>query len=69
MYIANYKSVNSTNEFFSTKREKLDFPTQIEYKGERYSLNLTYIVSTKSQENSITDRAKEFNIPFNVKLV
>lgn len=68
MYIGHYKSVNSANEFFSSKRKSLDFPTQIEYKGERYSLTATYIAVTKSQENNIKNRAKELGIPFSVKL-
>lgn len=68
MYIGYYKAVNSTNEFFSQKRKDLNFPTQIEYKGERYSLYTTHIVSTKLQENNIKIRSKELNIPFGVKI-
>lgn len=68
MYIGHYKSVSSANEFFSTKRKDLDFPTQVEYKGNRYLLNATHIVATKGQENNIKNRAKQLNIPFNIKL-
>jgi hypothetical protein len=68
MYIGHYKSVSSANEFFSTKRKELDFPTQIEYKGERYSLHTTYISTTKNQELNIKNRAKSLNIPFGIKL-
>jgi len=68
MYIGHYKSVNSANEFFSAKRKDLNFPTQIEYKAERYSLHATYIAATKNQESNIKNRAKALNIPFGVKL-
>lgn len=68
MYIGHYKSVNSTNEFFSSKRKDLNFPTQVEYKGSRYLLHATHIAATKSQENNMKTRAKELKIPFNVKL-
>lgn len=68
MYIAHYKSVSSSKEFFSSKRKQLDFPVQVEYKGERYSLFATHIVSTKSQEQNIKNRAKELSIPFSIKL-
>lgn len=68
MYIGHYKSVSSSSEFFSSKRKDLDFPTQVEYKGERYSITSTHIVSTKRQENNIKDRAKKLSIPFSIKL-
>jgi len=66
MYIAHYKAVNSSDEFFSSKRQELNFPTQIEYNGQRYSLNATHIVATPRQELSIANRAKTLNIPFGV---
>lgn len=68
MYIGHYKSVNSAEEFFSSKRKSLDFPTQIEYKGKRYLLTTTHMASTKKQEQNIKNRAKELNIPFGIKL-
>lgn len=68
MYIGHYKSVSSSKEFFSSKRKELDFPTQVEYKGERYSIFSTFISSTKSQENNIKSRAKVLGIPFGIKV-
>lgn len=68
MYIGHYKSVSSSKEFYSFKRKELDFPTQVEYKGERYSIFSTHIVSTKGQEQNIKNRSKELGIPFGVKL-
>jgi hypothetical protein len=68
MYIGHYKSVNKSNELFSSKRDQLDFPTQIEYKGERYSLTATHMASSKSQENNIINMAKKYNIPYNIKI-
>ena len=52
----------------SSKRKDLDFPTQVEYKGERYSITSTHIVMTKKQENNIKNTAKKFSIPFSIKL-
>jgi len=69
MYIAHYKAVNSSDEFFSSKRQELNFPTQIEYNGQRYSLNATHIVATPRQEFSIANRAKTLNIPFGIGIV
>jgi len=69
MYIGHYKSVSSdSKEFYSSKREELDFPVQVEYKGERYSLATTYIASTKSQQQRIKNRAKQLGISFGVKV-
>lgn len=68
MYIAHYKSVNSAEEFFSSKRKSLDFPTQIEYKGRRYLLHATHLASTNKQVTNMKNRAKELNIPFGIKL-
>ena len=68
MYIGHYKSVASANEFFSSKRKNLDFPTQVEHKGQRYLLHATHIASTKGQEPNIKERAKQLGIPFGIKL-
>jgi hypothetical protein len=68
MYIGHYKAVNSANEFFSAKRKTLDFPAQVEYKGERYSITTTHMATTKSQEKNIKDRAKALGIPSNIKV-
>lgn len=68
MYVAHYKSVHSASEFFSSKRKTLDFPTQVEHKGDRYLLHATHIVATKTQESNIKSRAKELGISFGVKL-
>jgi len=68
MYIGHYKSVSSSKEFFSSKRKELDFPTQVEYKGERYSIFATHMASTKKQEQNIKNRSKELSIPFGIKV-
>mgnify|MGYP007114283722 CR=1 FL=1 len=68
MYIGHYKSVNKSNELFSSKRDKLDFPMQIKYKGDLYLLTTTHMASSKSQETNITSMAKKHNIPFNIKI-
>lgn len=68
MYIGHYKAVSSASEFFSEPRKELDFPTQISYKKERYSLFATHIVSTESQINNLKKRAQELSIKCNVKI-
>jgi hypothetical protein len=68
MYIGHYKSVNKSNELFSSKRDKLDFPTQIKYKGDLYLLTATHMASSISQENNITSMAKKHSIPYNIKI-
>lgn len=68
MYLAHYKSVSSPEEFFSSTRETLDFPTQVEFNKKRYLLNATHQVSTSSQLNRIISFAKENNIRYDVKV-
>lgn len=66
MYIAHYKSVNSTNEFYASARDGLNYPTQIERNAERYTLDATYIVSGRNQLKSFINRIQSLNIEFNV---
>ncbi len=68
MFIGHYKNVNKVDEFYSEKREGLNFPSQVEYKGNRYLLVNTYFASSKSQEDNIKNRAKELNILVDVKI-
>jgi hypothetical protein len=68
MYIGHYKSVNSSEEFYSSIRENLDFPTQAEYNKSRYLLQVTYSVPSNSMEKRIIARAKELGIPTNIKV-
>lgn len=67
MFIGYYKSVNSSNEFYSEKKEDLNFPTQVEYKGIRYLLNKTIQVSSTTEKN-VVETAKRLGIEFNVKI-
>lgn len=68
MFIAHYKSVASPEEFYSSERETLDFPTQVEYEGKRYLLNNTYQVSTKSQKQRLATYAEENQIDFGIDI-
>lgn len=68
MFIGHYKAVDKAKEFYSCKRKNLDFPTQVEYKKERYLLASTYTISGINQEANIQNRAIELNIPFNVEI-
>lgn len=65
-FVAHYKSVNSNNEFYSKKRESLDFPTQIEFKKERYLLQQVHQVSSLSQELNLKKRLSELKIAHDV---
>jgi len=68
MFIGHYTAVNKAKEFYSNKRKKLDFPTQVEYKKERYLLVSTHTISGDSQENNIKNRAIELGIPYNIEV-
>lgn len=68
MFIGHYKNVNKVDEFYSEKKDGLDFPTQVEYKSSRYLLTNTYMVNSKSQEDNIKKRAQELNILVDVKI-
>jgi hypothetical protein len=67
MFIGYYKSVNSSEEFYSEKKDDLNFPTQIEYKGIRYLLNKTIQISS-STEKHVIETAKRLGVDFNVKI-
>lgn len=68
MFIAHYKAVDKAKEFYSNRRSKLDFPTQVEYKNDKYLLLSTYIISSDGQEKMIKDMATKSNIDYNVEL-
>jgi hypothetical protein len=68
MFVAHYKSVSSPEEFFSEKRETLDFPTQVEMNKKKYSLNTTYQVESDSRYNQLVNMAEKNNIPYGVKV-
>lgn len=68
MYIGHYKSVNTKEEFYSKPRNSLDFPMQVELSGVRYLLHSTYMASSPSQQQNITDTAKRFNIKHDIEI-
>jgi 16S rRNA U1498 N3-methylase RsmE len=68
MYIGHYKAVNSSQEFYSSIRESLDFPTQVEHNKERYLLQSTYAVPSNSMYKRIVQRATELGIPKDIKV-
>lgn len=68
MYIAHYKCVNQSKEFFSERRNSLDFPTQVAMGGDRYLLYTTYTVPSSSILNRILERADELGIQKNVSI-
>jgi hypothetical protein len=68
MYIGHYKSVKSNKEFFSSVRHSLDFPTQVEYDSERYLLQTTFSVSSKSLQEKLKDRADALSIPKDINV-
>jgi len=68
MYIAHYKSVNQSKEFYSQIRQSLDFPTQVEMNSERYLLQSTYTVPSKAVHDRILKRADELGIQKDVSI-
>lgn len=68
MYIGHYKSVSSSEEFYSEKRDSLDFPTQVELNSVRYMLVRSIQVSTPSQLKNVLNTAKAYSIPFDIKV-
>lgn len=68
MFIAHYKSVSSSDEFYSEKRDALDFPTQVEYNSERYSLIRTIQVFTSAQEKRVLETANNYGIKCGVRV-
>ena len=67
MFIGYYKSVNSSKEFYSSKREDLNFPMQVEYKGDRYLLGKTIQV-TLSGEKNLKETASRHGIECDVEI-
>lgn len=67
MFIGYYKSVSSASEFYSSPRSDLNFPTQVEYKNERYLLNKTIQIYGDNIKRLIK-LAKDQNVDFNVEL-
>ena len=68
MFIGYYKSVNSLSEFYSETREDLNFPTQVEFRSERYILSKTIQLSSKSHHKKVIDAAKKYGILYDIKV-
>lgn len=68
MFIGYYKSVNTSKEFYSQKKEDLNFPIQVEYQGDRYLLSKTIQVSSLTQENNIKNAAKSYGIEYDIRV-
>lgn len=68
MFIGYYKSVVSSNEFYSKKRDSLDFPMQVELDSERYLLVKSIQISSLSQEKNIINTAKKYGIQYDVRI-
>lgn len=68
MFIGYYKSISSPEEFYSDRRNTLDFPTQVEFDKKKYSLTYTYQIDTESSYAKLVDSAKRNNIPYDIKV-
>jgi hypothetical protein len=68
MFIGYYKSVNSLSEFYSEIREDLNFPAQVELKGERYILGKTIQLSSMSHYDKVVEAAKRYGITYGIKV-
>lgn len=68
MFIGYYKGVKTSMEFYSEKRKDLNFPTQVVFDGERFLLNKTIQVGSKSQYEKIVETAKGYGIKYDIKI-
>lgn len=68
MFVGHYKCVSSPEEFFSEKRDTLDFPTQVEINKKRYMLARTYHIASDSKYNDLVDMAEKNSIQYGIKL-
>jgi len=68
MFIGYYKGVGQPKEFYSEKRESLDFPTQVELESLRYLLSYTIQITSSKQEESLRRMAKENGTRYDVKI-
>jgi len=68
MFVGHYKCVNSPKEFYSEKRNTLDFPMQVELEGERYLLSSSIQISNSKQYRGLKQTAEKNNVKYDVKL-
>lgn len=68
MFIGYYKAVGQPKEFYSEKRETLDFPMQVELEGLRYLLSYTVQITSSKQELNLEKVAKNNGIKYNVRI-
>jgi hypothetical protein len=68
MFVGHYKCVNSPEEFYSKKRESLDFPSQVEVNKKRYMLSKTYHVASESKYKDLIDVAKKNSIQYDIEV-
>ena len=69
MFIGHYKSVNTSEEFYSEIKEDLNFPfpIQVGYKNNKYLLTKTIQISSSHIKN-LVEYAKRFDIDYDVKV-
>lgn len=68
MFVGHYKCVSSPEEFFSEKRDTLDFPSQVEVSKKRYMLARTYHIASESKYENLIEMAKKNSIQYGIKL-
>lgn len=68
MYIAHYKSVATSDEFYSENRETLDFPSQVELSSLRYYLFRTLQVDTPSKMKSFKEMVDNHGVRCGIKV-
>lgn len=68
MYIAHYKSVLTSEEFYSENRSTLDFPSQVELDSQRYFLFRTLQVDTPSKNKRFTEMVENHGIRHGIKV-
>jgi hypothetical protein len=65
-FVAHYKSVSGSYEFYSSVQDSIQFPIQVSYKSETFYLEKTYQVPSVSFHSNIIKAAENHGIEYNV---
>ena len=68
MFVGHYKCVSSPEEFYSTRRNSLDFPSQVEVNKKRYMLARTYHIASDSKYDQFVEAAERNSIPHGIEI-
>lgn len=67
-FLAHYKSVSGSYEFYSSVQDSIQFPIQVSYKGETFYLERTYQVPSANFHSNIIKAAENYGIEYDVDI-